>query len=161
MSVREEITFKSSDGREFDNAVEAQRHDELIVARQEYEQALARMNSLIVKTTRTADGYLCELGIFIDYWYVSPGWSGMPNLHKVPYLGWNWHLSYHGDEVVIVHRESGRERSDEYAIKDLYRSKKEALAALVKAQEKWLTERQEEVAEITAKVAQGLDPTRG
>lgn len=161
MAVNQEVKFKASDGREFDNEVEAQRHDDLIVARREYEEALSKMNGLIVKTTRTADGYLCELGIFIDYWYVSHGWHGLPDLRKVPYLGWNWHLSYHNDEIVIVHRESGRERTDEYTIKDLYRNKKNALAALVEAQSRWLKERGEEVAETAKKVAQGIDPTRG
>lgn len=161
MPVKQEVKFTSSDGREFDNEVEAQRHDELIVAREEYNNALAKMNSLIVKTTRTADGYLCELGIFKDYWYISPGWHGLPDIRKVPYLGWNWHLSHHNDQVVIVHRESGRDRTDEYAIADLYADKKNALAALVEAQKQWLTERQEEVAETAKKVLAGQDPTRG
>lgn len=161
MSVTEETKFKSSDGREFDNAVEAQRHDDLIVARREFEHALQKMNDLIVKTTRTADGHLCELGIFRDYWYVSPGYQGVPDIRKVPYLGWNWHLNYHNDEVVIVHRESGRERTDEYVIKDLYRSKKRALAALVDAQMEWLKERESEICETAAKIAKGQDPTVG
>lgn len=161
MAVKQEVKFKSSDGREFDDEKEAQRHDELIVAREAYEHALSKMNGLIVKTTRTADGHLCELGIFIDYWYVSPGWHGVPDLRKVPYLGWNWHLNYHNDEIVIVHRESGRERTDEYAIKDLYRSKKRALAALAEAQQAWLKEREAEIEETARKIAQGIDPTKG
>lgn len=161
MAVRRETKFKSSDGREFDNETEAQRHDELIVAREQYEHALAKMNGLIVKTTRTADGYLCELGIFVDYWYVSPGWHGLPDLRKVPYLGWNWHLNYHNDQIVIVHRESGRERNDEYEIGSLYRNKKNALVALAESQKAWLEERRQEVAENVAKIARGEDPTRG
>jgi hypothetical protein len=155
MTVKQETKFKSSDGREFDNETEALRHDELAVAREEYEHALAKMNGLIVKTTRTADGYLCELGIWIDYWYISPGWHGLPNIHKVPYLGWNWDLSRHHDEVVIVHRETGRERTDEYAISSLYRNKKNALVALVEAQKEWLQERQDEIANIAATLSCG------
>lgn len=161
MAVKQETKFKSSDGREFESEVEAQRHDELIIAREEYNRALARMNQLIVKTTHTADGYLCELGIFRDYWYVTPGWHGVPDIRKVPYLGWNWHLNYHNDEVVIVHRESGRDRTDEYAINTLYREKKNALAALVEAQKAWLQERQQEIEETAAKIAKGQDPARG
>jgi hypothetical protein len=78
----------------------------------------------------------------------------------VPYLGWNWDLSRHHDEVVIVHRETGRERTDEYAISSLYRNKKNALVALVEAQKEWLQERQDEIANIAATVANGGDPVR-
>jgi hypothetical protein len=57
MTVKQETKFKSSDGREFDNETEALRHDELAVAREEYEHALAKMNGLIVKTTRCVIGF--------------------------------------------------------------------------------------------------------
>jgi hypothetical protein len=160
MTIKQETKFKTTDGREFVNEKEAKKHDELIVAREQYETALRKMNRLIAETTRTADGHLFELGLWASYYYVTPGFFSMPQLAEVSYLGWNWDLNEHNDSVEIITREGNDNRQREYKIKDLYREKSKALTALVEAQKAWLAERQSQIDETAAKVAQGIDPTR-
>lgn len=161
MTIKQETKFKTTDGREFDDETEAQRHDALIIVRQEYEHALFKMNKLTAETTRTADGYLFEFGIFKDYWFVTPGYVGMPTITKTPYFGWNWNLSTHTDQVIIItSAEIDGSRYREFAINNLYREKKNAIAAMIEAQKTWLSEQQKEVEENLAAVERGQDPTR-
>lgn len=160
MTIKKQTKFKTTDGREFDDEKEAQKHDELILAREQYDASLRRLNRLIAETTRTADGYLFEFGLWTSYHYVTPGYFQMPVLGEVHYIGWNWDLNEHDDSVEIVTRGGNDNRRSEYKISNLYREKSKALAALVKAQQEWLAERQSEVEETAAKVAQGIDPTR-
>ena len=161
MSVKQETKFKTSDGREFSNQKEAEKHDALILARGKYSEALRQMNTLIAETARTADGHLFEFGLWTTYYYVTPGYFSKPVLTEVPYLGWNWDLNERDDQVEIVTREGNDNRQREYKISDLYRNKKAALLALVESQKEWLKEREQEVSETADKVAKGIDPTRG
>lgn len=161
MTIKQETKFKTTDGREFDDQKEAQKHDELILARELYEGALRKLNQLTAETTRTADGHLFELGLWANYYYVTPGYFEMPALSEVSYIGWNWDLNERDDSVEIVTREGNDNRQREYKISSLYREKAKALAALVEAQKAWLAERQAQVEETAAKVARGIDPTRG
>ena len=161
MAIKQEIKFKSSDGKQFDNEAEATKHDALILAREEYKTALRKLNSLIAETTRTADGRLFEFGIWGTYYYVTPGFFSMPALAEVPYLGWNWDLNEYNDSVEIVLREGNDNRLNHFKINDLYRDKRKALAALVDAQREWLREREAQITETAEKVTKGIDPTKG
>lgn len=152
--------FKTSDGREFEDEVEAQRHDALINARAEYRTALHKLNRCIAETTRTADGYLFEFGLWTTYHYVTPGYNSMPQLNEVPYLGWNWELNERDDTVEIVTERDTDNRRVTYQVNDLYRDKKKALAAMIEAQKTWLQEREAEINEHAEKVSRGLDPYR-
>ena len=147
MAVRQEVKFKSSDGQEFNNETEAQRHDALITAREEYKTALAKLNRCIAETARTADGHLFTFGVWQTYHYVTPGYFSMPALAEVPYLGWNWDLNEYDDAVEIVIREGTDNRVRAFKIGDLYMSKRAAQVALIKAQKEWLKEREEQIAE--------------
>lgn len=160
MAVKQEVKFKSSDGRAFNNEAEAKKHDALILARQEYKAALRKLNQCVAETTRTADGHLFEFGLWKTYYYVTPGFFSMPALAEVPYLGWNWELNEYNDSVEIILREGNDNRVREFKINDLYLEKRKALTALVDAQKAWLKERGERITETANKVAQGLDPTR-
>lgn len=160
MAIKQEIKFKSSDGKAFDNEAEASKHDALILARDEYKTALHKLNNIVAETTRTADGQLFEFGLWETYYYVTPGFFSMPALAEVPYLGWNWDLNEYDDAVEIVVRQGNDNKQREFKINDLYRDKRKALRALVDAQMEWLREREAQVAETAEKVAKGIDPTR-
>lgn len=160
MAIKEQRKFKTSDGREFDDEKEAERHDELILIREEYKSVLRRMNTLIAETTRTADGKLFEFGLWKTYYYVTEGFFQMPQLTEVPYLGWNWHLNERDDAVEIILYEGNDKRTREFKINNLYAGKHNALIALVAAQRAWLREREEQIAEVAKKVEAGIDPTR-
>lgn len=160
MAIKEQRTFKASDGKEFDSKTEAQKHDDLAVAREEYKNALRKLNTLIAETTRTADGHLFDLGMWSTYYYITPGYFDMPQLKEVPYLSWNWDLNEYDDAVEIITREGNDQRRFEYKINALYREKRKALAALVETQKAWLAERREQIRATADKVARGEDPTR-
>ena len=161
MTVKQEVQYKTSDGREFSSESEAQKHDALIVARREYEAALSKLNRLVAETKRTADGELFQFGMWRTYYYITPGFFDMPALAEVPYLGSNWDLNEYDDAVEIVTREGTEQRRCEYRINKLYANKTKALRALVEAQAAWLKEREEQISQTKAKVLAGLDPTRG
>lgn len=160
MAIKEQRKFKTTDGREFDDEGEAQKHDALIVAREAYRVALHKMNQLIAETTRTADGELFEFGIWQTYYYVTEGFNSMPQLMEVPYLGWNWELSEYDDAVEIITERDTDNRRMTYKVNHLYRDKKKALDAMIVAQRAWLQERTDEIAEHAEKVSRGLDPYR-
>lgn len=159
MAIKKEFKFKSSDGQTFDDETEAKKHDALILAREEYEGALRKLNQCIAETTRTADGHLFEFGLWRTYYYVTPGYFSMPVLAEVPYLGWNWDLNEHDDSVEIVLHEGNDNRRREFKVNSLYVDKRTALAALIGAQQAWLKERQEQIAETADKIARGMDPS--
>lgn len=163
MPVTEQTEFKTSDGRKFSDKREAEKHDALILARQEYKDALRKMNRLIAETTRTADEHLFELVGFHTFYFVAHGWNSKPVLTEVPYIGYNWNLQERHDAVVIVVDRDGSSQTRqryEYPIGDLYYEKSKALRALVQAQADWLTERRQEIEETAQQVLAGLDPTR-
>ena len=137
--------FKTSDGQKFDTIEEAERHEVLITAREQYNQGRRAFNRALAMTQKTADGELFDFGIFRDYYYITPGWSGCPALQAVNFLGWNYEVEDNDDVKISKERDSDRQRIS-YPIKDLYRHKRKAEIALVAAQEAWLAEQAAEIA---------------
>lgn len=161
MAVIEQREFTASDGKKFKDKGEAEKHDALATARAEYNTALRNLNQRIAETTRTADGYLFQFGVWKTYYYVTPGFFDMPRLAEVPYLGWNWDLNEYDDAIEIVTRESNEQRHHAYKIGELYTDKKKGIAALIEKQKAWLAEREAQVVETEARFKRGEDPTRG
>jgi hypothetical protein len=154
MGVREiPQTFRTSDGREFTDKGEAERHEALVEAKREYDTARAVLGRRLAETQKTADGRPFEFGVFGDYYFVTEGWSGMPELLTVSFFGNNFSIDEHRiAEVVILQRAQGRDRDSEYRIADLYRGKAAAERALLEAQEAWLAKKTAEVAELRSRL---------
>jgi hypothetical protein len=149
--------FKASDGREFDTKKEAERHEAVITAVKEYEDAKHRLGRCLAEREKTADGQPFDFAHWGDYFYVTPGYGGMPGLSRVSFYVWTCTFDVDGLERVTIrqHRQVGppyQDRVEEYRIRDLYADERAARRALLKAQGEWLTERAKEVAELKAEL---------
>ena len=143
-------TYAASDGQEFDDEEEAKRHDELITARQEYDDARKKFNRVLAQTQKTADGETFDFGLFTSYYYITDYYYTQPSLKHVNFLGWNFEIDEHDDSVEIsqAEGETGREHRFSCKISRLYVSKKRAEIALINALESWLDEQRRTVNEI-------------
>ena len=82
-------TFQCSDGKEFPTQAEADRHEDLMVAKDEYETARRKFGIALAKTQKTADGKPFEFGIMRNYWYIRC-WNSLPRLFVVDFYLWDF-----------------------------------------------------------------------
>lgn len=146
------VKFKASDGMEFESAVEAERHDGLVLAREAYVEACRLLNRRLAETQRTADGQMFDFGLSRDYWYLAPGWQTMPRMYAISFSGWSCSVEVRSDGGVAIISEDETRSRTAYRIVDLYRNKRKAEEALVAAKEEWLAVRSQEVAEYRAEI---------
>jgi len=154
-TIKEKTTFKTEDGREFESEKAAKKHEALVVAKRDFEEAKATLGRILAENFATADGYKFEIGLR-DYYWITPGYFTVPRLLKVDFWGtnWNWEeapkesttlvlLSYRDDAGEVMDKSYGRRIS----IDELYAYKDEAEKALLVRQREWLEERLAEVKE--------------
>jgi hypothetical protein len=156
MAVKEvPARFKASDGEEFGTKKEAQQHEELIKAREAYEEARRNLGRLLARREKTADGRPFDFSILHDYYYITEGWAGMPELTRVNFDGWNFRWSECDDRFEIqrqVEHRNGRDWAS-YNIGELYWFEDNAEKALLAKREEWLKEQAEKVEEFRQRVA--------
>lgn len=137
--------FITSDGCEFDTEDGAERHEELVAARDEYERARLAFGRALARTQTTADGHPFDLGIWAKYWRVRPGWAGVPDLERMNWMwGGKFDFCQRGDELVLI--EKGAVPPREVPINEIYATRREADKALLIATEEWIAERQQDLA---------------
>lgn len=151
MAVSEIPTkFQTSDGQEFDNKEEAERHEDVTAAFREWERASEKLDKIIAENTRTADGELFSTRMLQRYYVVRERYGQIPQMFELPWLGMRLRLSQR-DEPTIEHRfENGQ--TAEYEISRLYAKHQNAERALITAQRKWLSEQSASVEEEAAKL---------
>ena len=137
--------YRTSDGLEFDDSVEAKRHEDVHLAYQDFLDAHDKLGKVLACAQKTADGEVFKLDSFKTYWYVDVGWRGEPRMDKVFFLGYNFRWRAERDDVVLIIT-SGDEK-EEFAIGELYASKRAAQLALVERQDNWLREQASIIAE--------------
>lgn len=151
------MRYATDDGQQFATKEEALRHEALVEAEGQCQEAQWRLGRLLAETQRTADGRLFEFTTLRDYWYVSAWWGGLPVLRRVSFYIWNCRVDRDRDqdEVVIWQEESeGKDRrTQEYRIGELYVSERAAEKDLLAAQETWLAERAAEIAKLRERLA--------
>lgn len=146
--------FETSDGKEFDTKEEAERHDELILARKAYKDARHTLGVILARSQKTADGVPFDFSLLRDYYYISDGWASLPALRRVSFYIWNFEF----DERDVFEikqwdeRGKGEQMMITYKINELYYSEREAKKALLDAQEAWLAEEAQKVAALRAEV---------
>ena len=154
---QETTTYCTTDGAKFTDPQAAERHEAIVTAMHAYQAARRNFGDMLAESFRTADGVPFEFGIFRDYYYVTPGWDGVPMIHTVNFNCGNW--EYQLDE----YHETGRfslatidrgdnNRRTEYKIADIYRHKANAERALVETMRAWVKGKQDDLAELEAKV---------
>src|SRR6266478_1327890 len=101
MSIKTKpVTYEASDGQEFENEEEARRHDDLITARQHYDDARQKFNCAVALTQKTADNELFDFKGG-TYWFVTDYYNQEPRLKRVYFLGWNFDITEYDDRIEI------------------------------------------------------------
>lgn len=152
-TVKSKTTYHAKDGREFTDQTAALHYEELLDAKEAYEEAKRNFGKLLAETCNTADGEPFRVGLFSDYWYVTHGYFAMPNLLKVDFWGRNWTLEENRQDeattVVLIGNladdGSKMDRGRAFRIDELYAKESNAKAALLVAQRSWLEEKLREV----------------
>lgn len=142
MSVQEVPTaFKTSDGRKFTNKADAEKHQIIIESVAEFQKAADKLGRAVAESLRTADGQLFTFSRLTDYFYISKGWYGMPEITRVSFYIWNCHFdSYDGakDLKDFSIYESKEGKIYNYKISELYCDHRKAQLASLDAQKAWL-----------------------
>lgn len=141
-------TYRTSDGGEFTDRKQAERHEKMMAAKRTYEQARHEYAQALAESQRTADGVMFELTIMHTYYHITPGYFTMPELKGLDFYFWNCDIN-ENDETVIVADNGGRRI--EYKISSLYWDKAKAADALLLAWEERLVEIQAEFEKLKAK----------
>lgn len=156
MSVQEvPTTFKTSDGRKFTNKVDAEKHQIIIESVAEFQKAADKLGRAVAESLRTADGELFSFTRLRDYFYISKGWYGMPEMLRVSFYIWNCHFdSYDGakdlKDFSIYEEKEGKTHN--YKIAELYSEERKAQLALLDAQKDWLEMCAEKVKESEERI---------
>lgn len=127
-----ESVFKTTDGGEFSTGEEAAKHQAILDAKANWEDACRRYGEALLAAAKTADGEVVELSLMRDYWYVHPGFVGqMPRLLRVSFYRWN--CTYDERDGLTI-TESTDGRCSHYKVSELYVDRQKARDALYKKQ---------------------------
>jgi hypothetical protein len=144
------VQYRTTDGREFKTPGEAERHEKMLTAYKEYEDARQALGRCIAETQRTADGRLFEFTALRDYWAIWDRWEGIPRLVRVEF--WPWNLHFEGDRDNFQLKGKLGDHDHLFRVSDLYANKDAAERALLDVQEKWLADHAEKVSELRERV---------
>lgn len=153
--AKSKTVYKASDGSEHATEDAADRRSVLVEAQRQFESAAKAVSRSLGATAMTADGEPFEMGGWASYWYVSPGWGGMPQLLQKRCYSFDAEVRLdHREECLILRcleGEGSRREYRDYEINTLYKSEQKAREALVKACDEWLAEQTAQIAEIKSK----------
>lgn len=139
--------FVASDGKEFDNPEDADRHETLVGATAVFEQSRRNLLHAMAHTKRTADGELMNPTRWGTY-YIVREWASEPHVAEVSFY-YNTQIDLRGEKLYLVALYSGRNHeSQSYPIDELYAKKKNADATLRKVLEKRAEELQKRINEL-------------
>ena len=140
--------FQSSDGKTHSSLVAAERHNELLEAKQAFEEAGRRAVKALGATAVTADGQPFDMRHSRDYWFISMNYlGGLPRFVKVWLWPHNAEIETDRDSGQLSLREYNHDRREHitYRINELYFSQEAAKIAYRAACEKRLEELTAEV----------------
>lgn len=121
--------FRTSDGREFADGEDAERHETLIAAVNEFEKSRENLLCAMAHTNRTADGELMDPTQWGTYYQVL-AWAHDPHVTEVSFY-YSTEIQLDGDRLYLVTPWLGKDRdSKRYLISELYAHKTNADRAL-------------------------------
>lgn len=157
--MKTETTYKTQDGREYANEKDALKHERLKELREKYDNAKHVYAKALWETQVTADGKPFDLAVWRNYYYVSPGYFGKPNLKEIHFYTWSMELDEDDILCIRYHEDTTNGRQwTSYKINELYSSRVLAEYALVDALLEWLRERTEEITEYIHKTLPQIAP---
>jgi hypothetical protein len=141
--MKKVTTFKTTDGEEFSDEISAQKHENLIKLKQEYEKARHRYINELARTEKTIDG-IPFAGKYHTYWYVQR-FYGMPHLVEFSFYSDRYFdIDPRTDELIICQPSTDEEHGcTQMKISDLYHDRNAAEQALVLKQIEFLKEQAE------------------
>lgn len=142
--------LRTSDGREFTNPKEAERHQEMLSAREAFADAHRKLGRALARTQTTADGEPFDFGVFRTYYYVREPYGQTPRLGEVSFYAFDFSFTERDDVFTIIQRDKGNETH--YHINELYLHRDNAERALLAALEAWLVRQTEAVNELRARL---------
>lgn len=138
-----EACYRTSDGQDFTDKKQAEKHEELLQAYQRYDDARKNLNRKTVQQRTTADGVLIDLSPSRTFYHIEYG-RGLPAISEMPYLGDDFHLC--GD--IIYLRGYIGEKVRTFNISRLYAVKKNAEKAWIVESEKKIKELQWDIEQV-------------
>lgn len=157
MAVKEQPkTFTASDGSEWSTKKEAERHDAVVVANRELEDAKRKFCRAVLATQKTADGEQFDSMRNDNYWSVP--WYGCMELVRLDTL-WYWTQRFEIDSdsqvtIVVPVRDApgqgyGREEKIiRYRVCDLYANEQAARKELIRRMKQSLEEQAKRIKQI-------------
>ncbi len=145
--------YKTTDDKEFENEKEAVKHEELITAQSEFEDALKRYSHALFESQETADGHPFKFTSSHDYYTLVVTGFQMPRLQCIRFYFYNCTLD-DNDAAYVTQRtdHDGNCVYQTYRISELYHDKVNAEAILLEAQEKYVSDVSKDVKNLAAKL---------
>jgi len=140
--------YACSDGEEFPTKKEAELHEELIEAVNNFRLAKERLGRATAATVKTADGDLFDFHRWNTYWFVSKHGAFGPAMRQVQF-GYGTGVNLGGGDnarVELVLTEG--DRHIYFAIAEIYSREENARKALAQAIREHITTKEEELAEL-------------
>lgn len=165
MTDKQPKKHKTSDGREFDDRGDAERHEAQITIRREaleaahhaWSAAETAYRQRLAETQKTLDGELFIFDILVDYYYIDDGWHGLPKLYTVCFNAnlRNIAVDNQGRLCIFTADHTGRERG--FPLGTLYKDKALAQRMCLKAMKEWLAAREKDIEKYRLElVAEGV-----
>jgi hypothetical protein len=150
--AKQETTYKSADGKKFKTAEEADRHDAILTAKDEYETARRKLAIVLLANEQTADGQPVDICNMTLYCVVNKFYAPVLQECHFRWGAWDWGLD-HNDRVELHFRLDGgdKERQVTVSLDDLYADVDKARQAVIEAKRKILDEKLAELAAMEAK----------
>lgn len=154
--VEPEVEFRTSDGRSFESEAVADRHENLIAIRDDYQRARKIYARTLAETFRTADGYRFNFQIW-HYYRVTPWFHRIPGVQEISIWAPDFDIDEHdpaeGDFVFELQGSDGKKERRRIKISDLYCSRAAADRACVEAQRERLAEMTADFEAFAAKIS--------
>src|ERR1051325_5233113 len=124
-------TYQASDGKEFDNKADAERHDRIVTAQDKFDKAAEHLNRVLLESLKTADGQAFQIGR--SYYHVWQRIYGEDITHESFYPNeTKVDLEYHTPRVIRTRYEDrDGYKSHTFDLDDLFDSEKAAKTRLL------------------------------
>jgi predicted nucleic acid-binding Zn finger protein len=127
------LTYKTTDGTEFDTQEKAIAHENVTEAYKAYQDAVKKLQKSIGEKLVTADGFDFVLGGNTNYYYIRGEFSYCPAVVNVVVCYWNFHLSRHNyGRIKAEYYEDGKMTEIFCDIDSLYKFETNANEKLIK-----------------------------
>lgn len=146
------VVFQTSDHQEFATKKEAEAHEELHLATENYQHAKSRLEKASASTQKTADGHLFTFGGWHSYYHIQRYGAFGPCLRKWDF-GYDTGVTLGGGDnsqlrLVVRYRDKDTDRFIEFDIAELFLEESKAKAALKLAILEHIAEKRKEADEL-------------